>query len=136
MRIDHVCFRTSNPEKSVSFYKKYFGLKECDVDPHHKEGYIATFLMDEESQVMLELIHDLDGRQYDYGNSFGHLSFRTENAEELTREIGLAGYPAKGKIHPTHSGKIYYIGTVMGPDKVEITLVNKLFDPKLGRTNV
>ena len=88
----HENYNVADLGKSLDFYGKALGLKECRRKTAEDGSFIIVYLKHEESDFELELtwLRDMD-RPYNLGDCEFHLAFRTDDYEEahaLHKEMG------------------------------------------------
>ena len=88
----HENYNVANLEKSMDFYEKALGLRECRRKDAADGSFIIVYLKNEESDFELELtwLRDMD-RPYNLGDCEFHLAFRTDDydgAYALHKEMG------------------------------------------------
>ena len=73
----HENYNVANLEKSMDFYEKALGLRECRRKDAADGSFIIVYLKNEESDFELELtwLRDMD-RPYNLGDCEFHLAFR------------------------------------------------------------
>ena len=98
----HENYNVADLGKSLDFYGKALGLKECRRKTAKDGSFIIVYLKHEESDFELELtwLRDMD-RPYNLGDCEFHLAFRTDDYEEahaLHKEMGCICFenPAMG----------------------------------------
>ena len=92
----HENYNVANLEKSMDFYEKALGLRECRRKDAADGSFIIVYLKNEESDFELELtwMRDMD-RKYNLGDCEFHLAFRTQDyeaAHRLHEEMGCICY--------------------------------------------
>ena len=76
----HENYNVANLEKSMDFYEKALGLRECRRKDAADGSFIIVYLKNEESDFELELtwLRDMD-RPYNLGDCEFHLAFRGDD---------------------------------------------------------
>ena len=76
----HENYNVADLEKSLNFYEKALGLKECRRNCAKDGSFIIVYLKNEESDFELELtwLRDMD-RPYNLGDCEFHLAFRVDD---------------------------------------------------------
>ena len=92
----HENYNVANLEKSMDFYEKALGLRECRRKDAADGSFIIVYLKNEESDFELELtwLRDMD-RPYNLGDCEFHLAFRTDDYDAsyaLHKEMGCICY--------------------------------------------
>ncbi len=96
-RFAHNNFNVVDLNKSLLFYEKALGLKECRRKVSEDGSFIICFLTDGESKHQLELtwLRDFDKEKYDLGDEEFHLAFTVddiEKAKALHEEMGCIAF--------------------------------------------
>ncbi|SFI63218.1 VOC family protein [Celeribacter neptunius] len=77
----HSCIRVLNPDHSIAFYEKAFGLSVKDHLDF--EGFALIYMSNAESDFELELTVNKDrAAPYELGDGYGHFAVSVENLEE------------------------------------------------------
>lgn len=96
-RMVHQNFNVVDLDKSLAFYEKALGLKECSR--RETESYILAFLKNDESDFKLELTWLADHpEKYDLGEEEFHLAFTVDDfdaAHALHSEMGCICFENK-----------------------------------------
>ena len=92
----HENYNVADLERSLDFYEKALGLKECRRKDAADCSFIIVYLKNEESDFELELtwLRDMD-RPYNLGDCEFHLAFRTDDYDAsyaLHKEMGCICY--------------------------------------------
>lgn len=84
-KFDHYNINVFDLEKSMNFYEKALGLKECKRKEAEDGSFILVYLTDNESDFLLELTWLRDKKeQYNLGDNEIHLCVRTHDDYEET----------------------------------------------------
>ena len=87
----HSMIRVLEQERSLSFYKKAFGLAVADT--FEFENFTLIYLSNEESEFELELtVNKGQEGVYDLGNGYGHIAFSVDNIEEEHERLASLGF--------------------------------------------
>lgn len=91
MKLAHTMIRVRDLQRSIDFYSDFLGLTETR---RVQLGDAATlvYLGDGESEYLIELTHNSDGRDYEPGDQFGHLAFFAEDLEAVVRDVEARGW--------------------------------------------
>lgn len=125
MVIHHISLSTTNMDRMVSFYKKYFGAVEYSTYHNPKTGLHTCFLKFDKG-AMLEIstrpgyIH----KAPDHGTGYAHLALNAGDeggVRFVTDRLRDDGYTVIGE--PRLDGDGYFESTVLDPDGnwIEIT---------------
>lgn len=87
-RFDHYNFNVYDLEKSLAFYQKALGLKECKRKVAQDGSFILVFLEDGQSNFLLELTWLRDWEKpYEMGDNEVHLCMRFEGDYDELRDF-------------------------------------------------
>lgn len=117
--LDHAMIRVENLEASLDWYTTHFEYEE--KGRWEADTFTNVFVGPEkmhENGATLELTYNHDGRSYDSGDSWGHLSVRVRDAYEAYEELVDAG--VEGHRGPDETPGRYTF--VKDPDGHEIEL--------------
>ena len=102
----HENFNVTDIERSLDFYDKALGLKECRRKTDDDGSYIIVFIKNDESEFELELTWLAEHPQkYDLGEEEFHLAFHVDDfdaAHKLHEEMGCIAFE-------NHEMGIYFI---------------------------
>ena len=102
----HENFNVTDIERSLDFYEKALGLKECRRKTDDDGSYIIVFIKNDESEFELELTWLAEHPQkYDLGEEEFHLAFQVDDfdaAHKLHEEMGCIAFE-------NHEMGIYFI---------------------------
>ena len=102
----HENFNVTDIERSLDFYEKALGLKECRRKTADDGSYIIVFIKNDESEFELELTWLAEHPQkYDLGEEEFHLAFQVDDfdaAHKLHEEMGCIAFE-------NHEMGIYFI---------------------------
>jgi catechol 2,3-dioxygenase-like lactoylglutathione lyase family enzyme len=125
MYLSYFGIRVTNLERSVSFYTKFFKLKEvAHVDNTRRGAGLVVLLRDQESGAKLELNYYPNDSQfaspYSTGEGLDHLCFRVEDLWGILETLERNG------IHPIELPKdvadMKTIAYIRDPDGIWIEL--------------
>lgn len=115
----HTNFNVFDLEKSLAFYDKALGLKECRRSEAKDGSFIIVFLEDGVTDYRLELTWMRDRKEpYNLGDNEIHLAVRVENKEEayaLHKSMGCICYE-------NHAMDLYFIND---PDGYWIEILDR-----------
>ena len=93
----HMMIRVLDPEKSIDFYEKAFGLTVADRFDF--DDFTLVYLRNPETDFEVELtVNKGRTEPYNHGDAYGHVAFAVEDLDrERTRleKLGLAPNPIK-----------------------------------------
>ncbi len=125
MVIHHVSLCTTNMERMVNFYKKYFGALEYSTYHNPKTGLRTSFMQfDKGALLEISTRPGYSHRAADHSIGYTHLSLDAgdeDGVNFVTGRLRADGYTVVGD--PRLDGAGYYESTVLDPDGnwIEIT---------------
>ena len=119
VRIKHIAIHTHDPEKTVEFYKKVFGLEESGLagsGVYLSDGYINLAILKSNDNGTSESPRETPGY-----SGIDHLGFQVDNLEQTTTELEKQGaVPTNQRIDMIHSegfhARSYYKIKYRAPD--------------------
>jgi lactoylglutathione lyase len=128
MHIEHVALWTTNLERCIEFYRRYFGATPGTRYVNAKKGFESAFLQFS-SGARLEVMQtssltpiELEAGAQRMGLTHLAITVGSDSrVDELTRELGSAGHAVLDG--PRRTGDGYYESVVLDPDgnRIEIT---------------
>lgn len=90
MKLAHTMIRVRDLDRSIAFYTEFLGLRETS----RKDIGDATlvFLGDGQTEHLVELTHNKDGRDYELGDQFGHLALYADDLEAEVARVEANGW--------------------------------------------
>lgn len=128
MSFMHVMLRVRDLEKSVSFYKAGFGMKEIRRDVVEGGRYTLAFMGfgPEQDHTLIELTHNWDQTEpYQIGQAFGHLAFGVPDVASLCEKLTSIGGTVTRGPGPVKFGTTV-IAFVEDPDGYKIELIERV----------
>lgn len=121
----HSMIRVLDLDRSVSFYREAFGLKEADrVD---FDDFTLVYLSNPESEFELELtLNKGQTEPYDLGNGYGHVAFSVEDVESERRRFEESGFEPRRLVELEKDGQV--LGKfffVQDPDGYQIEVLQR-----------
>jgi catechol 2,3-dioxygenase-like lactoylglutathione lyase family enzyme len=121
--IKHIAIRTPDPEKTASFYKEVFGLKEVGqarTGYYLSDGHINLAILKSRDEGTDESPRDSSGYA-----GIHHLGFLVDDVDGVCQKLDAAGAKAMtSRTDVRHaaagSGRSYYEIKYRGPDNQEI----------------
>ena len=121
-RLLHTRYRVDDLEKTVTFYKEVFGLKETGRHQSPR-GSTVVFLDVPNGQEQIEICHYPKSGPVQVQPDLTHLAFEVDDLEAFAKEAEKKGYPLSDGPTVTSSGsKIAFID---GPEGYEFELIEK-----------
>lgn len=125
MVIHHVALGTTDLDRSVNFYKKYFGAVEYSTY-HNPKSNLRTCFLQFDKGALLEVMMrpGFVQRAADHGTGYAHLAIHAGDADGvdfITKRLEDDSYLVVSQ--PRFDGDGYYQSTVQDPDGnwIEIT---------------
>ena len=109
--------RVRDLEKALEFYEGFLGLEETRRVDLGDEATLV-YLCDGETDYLIELTWNADGREYDLGDQFGHLALITDDLEAVVGEVERRGWWYR-RSRPDGSRYIF----VRDPDGYDIEII-------------
>ncbi len=125
MTFVHVSIRTSDMDRSISFYSDMLGMELQRRRAIPRNRAEIAFLKDPDGEFSLELTHYDDQKEFlqaDYmKRTFDHLAFRLDNLKDLVERIREAGYTVTDEPFELDPG--HWLAFVEDPDGTLIELI-------------
>jgi len=123
-RYMHTMLRVGDLERSVTFYKEMFGMKELRRRDVPDGKYTLVFLGygPEESHTVLELTYNYGVDRYDIGTAFGHLAVGVPDVHAACEKMRAGGVKITREPGPVKFGTTV-IAFVEDPDGYKIELI-------------
>ena len=118
MKLVHTMLRVRDLDRSIDFYGGFLGLDEIRRKTL-PDGATLVFLSDRAGHYFIELTHNVDGRDYELGDQFGHLAFTTEDLEAVVGEVEKRGWWYRRSTPAMTSSYIF----VKDPDGYDIEIL-------------
>lgn len=123
-KLIHQMIRVLNPEASIAFYSKGFGLQES----HRLDfpTFTLIYLREPESGFEIELTWNKGRTEaYSHGSAYGHIAFAAADLEACRDALQALNY-APGEIKsltaPTGSARFFFIAD---PDGYQIEVLER-----------
>lgn len=91
MKLAHTMIRVRDLDRSLAFYEGFLGLTETRRMNLGDEATLV-YLGDGETDYLIELTWNADGRDYELGDQFGHLALFTDDLEAVVRQVEERGW--------------------------------------------
>ena len=121
-RLLHTRYRVNDLEKTVTFYKNIFGLKEISRTTSPR-GSTIVFLEVPNSPEKIEICHYPKSGPVVVQPDLTHLAFEVDDLEAFAKESEKKGYPLSDG--PTVTGSGSKIAFIDGPEGYEFELIEK-----------
>jgi len=122
----HTMVRITDPEKSRAFYQALGFTFSRDMDIVRDGQLEATnyFYSVGDSQNVLELTFNHDGRTYDLGTGYGHIAIGVDDLDETLGQLKEQGIEAEREPYRVSEGGSR-ICFVRDPDEYRIELIDR-----------
>ena len=91
MRLLHTMIRVGDLDRSIAFYEGFLGLRQTRRVDLGDEATLVYF-GDGDSEYLIELTYNTDGRDYALGDQFGHLALFADDLEAVVRDVESRGW--------------------------------------------
>lgn len=122
MELLHTCYRITDPERSVAFYKA-LGFEERRRMPIRDEA-INIFMGLPGDSDRLELTHNFGVDAYDIGTGYGHIAISVSDIEATLAELGEMGITAEKPPYRVREGGSL-LCFVRDPDGYRVEIIEK-----------
>jgi lactoylglutathione lyase len=122
----HTMVRVTDPEKSRAFYEALGFRFTRDLDIVRNGELEATnyFFSIGDSENVLELTYNHDGRTYEMGTAYGHIAIGVDDLDSTLAELASQGIePERPPYQVTEGGS--RICFVRDPDEYRIELIER-----------
>lgn len=121
----HTMIRVVDPDKSIDFYNKAFGLNVADRFDF--DGFAIIYLKNAESDFELELTYNQGTDDYTHGTGYGHVAVAVDDLDaERARIDGLGLDPLEIKEFHRDGQLLARFFFVQDPDGYKIEVVEKI----------
>ncbi|SRR6266498_41379 len=122
----HTMVRITDPEKSRAFYQALGFTFSRDMDIVRDGQLEATnyFYSVGDSENVLELTFNHDGRTYDLGTGYGHIAIGVDDLDETLGQLKEQGIEAEREPYRVSEGGSR-ICFVRDPDEYRIELIDR-----------
>ncbi len=120
----HTCIRVLDLEKSLEFYQKALGLKECSRKDDPVKKFTLVYLCDDTNGHEIELTYNYDQKEpYVIGTGYSHVAFEVEDLEKAHAFHTELGYTCTNIYSISDKpGNIYF---VTDPDGYKVEIIRK-----------
>jgi len=122
----HTMYRITDPEKSRGFYEALGFEFSRDLDIVRNGELEATnyFYSMGDSESVLELTFNHDGRTYDMGDAYGHIAIAVDDLDETLSRLQEQGIEAEREPYRVREGGSR-LCFVRDPDGYRIELIDR-----------
>jgi len=121
----HTMIRVGDPDKSIEFYNKAFGLNVSDRFDF--DGFAIIYLKNAESDFEIELTYNEGTDEYTHGSGYGHVAVAVDNLnDERTRMAGLGLEPLEIKEFHKDGNLLARFFFVQDPDGYKVEVLEKI----------
>ena len=127
MRIDHVMFRTTDLDGSISFYHDVFGLELISVDNRmgNDVKYITAFMgVDGPQGFKIELTFNPEELNLSPGNTVDHLAIYVDDSGKIHN--ALAGIVDFEVTKHQYGDKTYTFTKFKSPEGINLVAIEKV----------
>ena len=121
----HTMIRVGDPDESIVFYNKAFGL---DVfDRFDFDGFAIIYLRNAESDFEIELTYNEETDEYTHGSGYGHVAVAVDDLNsEHERMAGLGMEPLEIKEFHKDGELLARFFFVQDPDGYKVEVLEKI----------
>jgi len=125
MTFAHVSVRSSDMERSISFYKDLLGMELIRRRPIPQNRAEIAFLKDAGGEFSLELTHFEDQKSFDQAEymkrTFDHLAFVVEDLRSIVEKVRGEGFNVTDEPFELSPG--HWLAFIEDPDGTLIELI-------------
>ena len=121
-RIDHVHIRSSNPAKTIDFFKTYFGAELAKEFENLGRKITVLSLEGESNLSILHLPPTVENPKPETA-SIDHIGIAVKNIEDLVLQLKEKGFKFPVDLARSPSGS--KVAFCLGPDNVYLELVER-----------
>ena len=125
LRIMHTMIRVGDLDRSIGFYRDFFGMSEVSRSDVPAGQYTNVFIGygDEDSDPMIELTYNYGRTAYERGDGFGHIAIGVRDIYAVCDKLRAAGVKIAREPGPLKFGTVH-IAFVDDPDGYRIELID------------
>ncbi|MBI5919461.1 MAG: lactoylglutathione lyase [Nitrosomonadales bacterium] len=126
MKILHTMLRTTDLERSLTFYTQVLGMKLLRRKDYPEGRFTLAFIGygEESEQAAIELTHNWDTDRYELGTAFGHIAIEVDDAHAYCEQVRQNGGQVVREAGPMKHGTTV-IAFLRDPDGYMIELIEK-----------
>jgi len=120
----HTMVRITDPEKSRAFYEAlgFVFSREMDIVRDGEREATNYFFSMGDSENVLELTFNHDGRAYDMGDAYGHIAIAVDDLDETLSRLTEQGIEAEREPYRVREGGSR-LCFVRDPDQYRVELI-------------
>ncbi|HEX9598048.1 MAG TPA: VOC family protein [Gaiellaceae bacterium] len=120
----HTMVRITDPEKSRAFYEAlgFVFSREMDIVRDGEREATNYFFSMGDSENVLELTFNHDGRTYDMGDAYGHIAIAVDDLDETLSHLKEQGIEAEREPYRVREGGSR-LCFVRDPDQYRVELI-------------
>lgn len=124
MRILHTMLRVKDLDKSIDFYTNILKMTLFSRKDFPEGKFTLAFVGygDKDKNATLELTHNWDTKEYNYGDAYGHIAIEVEDVYQACDDIKAAGGEVVRPAGPMKHGTTI-LAFVKDPDGYMIELL-------------
>ena|SRR5712691_2265153 len=122
----HTMVRITDPEKSRAFYEAlgFVFSREMDIVRDGEREATNYFFSMGDSENVLELTFNHDGRAYDMGDAYGHIAIAVDDLDETLSRLTEQGIEAEREPYRVREGGSR-LCFVRDPDQYRVELIER-----------
>ena len=120
----HTMVRVTDPERSRAFYEAlgFRFSREMDIVRNGEREATNYFFSIGDSEDVLELTYNHDGRAYDLGTGYGHIAIGVDDLDETLARLNEQGIEPERPPYQVREGGSF-ICFVRDPDEYRIEII-------------
>ena len=122
----HTMLRITDPQKSREFYEAlgFTFSRDMDIVRNGEREATNYFFSMGDSENVLELTFNHDGRSYDLGDAYGHIAVGVDDLEQTLGALAAQGIEAEREPYRVREGGSL-ICFVRDPDQYRVELIDR-----------
>ena len=121
MELIHTCYRITDPERSIAFYKA-LGLEKRRELPIRDEAVNYFLGVPGEDSPELELTHNFGVDSYELGTGYGHIALTVDDLDRTLEQLAEQGIQPEREPYRVREGGSR-LCFVRDPDDYRIELI-------------
>ena len=121
MKMLHTCYRVTDLEASVKFYKEALSFEEKRRNDFPEDEFTLVYLALPGCEHELELTYNYNHPAYELGNGYSHIAVSSDDLEGLHKKHKDAGYEVTDLYGLPGSPPNYYF--ITDPDGYETEII-------------
>ena len=123
MELIHTCYRITDPERSIAFYKA-LGLEKRRELPIRDEAVNYFLGVPGEDSPELELTHNFGVDSYELGTGYGHIALTVDDLDRTLEQLAEQGIQPEREPYRVREGGSR-LCFVRDPDDYRIELIER-----------